>query len=83
MNQNDRQVIEGLFGNPCHASLAQPNGDPEAEALIAGLMEHLQRGPKPQAGRLFDGSQPQQTSHLAIGGLKGDTASARIRGLVH
>lgn len=38
MDHNDRQAIEGLFGKLSQAAQAQPDRDPEAEALIAGLM---------------------------------------------
>ena len=38
MDHNDRQVIEGLFGKLSQASQAQPQRDPEAEALITDLM---------------------------------------------
>ena len=38
MDHNDRQAIEGLFGKLGHAAQAQPQRDPEAEALIANLM---------------------------------------------
>lgn len=38
MDQNDRHAIEGLFGKLSQAAQAQPQRDPEAEALIADLM---------------------------------------------
>ena len=38
MDHNDRQAIEGLFGKLEQAARAQPQRDPEAEALIAGLI---------------------------------------------
>lgn len=38
MDHNDRQAIEGLFGKLSQAAQAQPHRDPEAEALIAGLI---------------------------------------------
>jgi hypothetical protein len=38
MDHNDRQAIEGLFGKLGQAAQAQPHRDPEAEALINGLI---------------------------------------------
>lgn len=38
MDHHDREAIEGLFGKLSEASRAQPHRDPEAEALIAGLI---------------------------------------------
>ena len=38
MDQNDRHAIEGLFSKLGQAAQAQPHRDPEAEALIAGMM---------------------------------------------
>ena len=38
MDHNDRQAIEGLFGNLAEAGRAQPHRDAEAEALIGELI---------------------------------------------
>ncbi|WP_374301003.1 DUF2076 family protein [Paracoccus sp. (in: a-proteobacteria)] len=38
MDHNDRQAIEGLFHKLGQAAQSQPHRDPEAEALIAGLI---------------------------------------------